>query len=100
MSPHLKECRGVPLLSGGSKKISTFDEIAKPKYNCHHYMHDPKFEFNINKTSVGLAPFNSQTGKTGKTASNEIPKLNFIEVRDFQKKQLENFPYRRYNKEF
>lgn len=45
ITPHLKDNHGVPNLSKGSERTCEFDKIAKPKYNCHHYLHDPNYEF-------------------------------------------------------
>ena len=32
-------------LKRGSSRICQFDLNAKPKYGCHHYMHDPNFKY-------------------------------------------------------
>ena len=34
----------VPNMARGEQRKCYFDLAAKPKYNCHHYVHDKKFD--------------------------------------------------------
>lgn len=55
----------VPNLGKGTQRICKFDEIAKPKYNVHHYVHDSKLDLTLRSLTTGTTPFENQTNKHG-----------------------------------
>ena len=49
-------------MAKGTKRTSYFDEEARPKYNCHHYIHDKKFNYVHEKTEANLIDFRGYGG--------------------------------------
>jgi hypothetical protein len=97
--------KGVPNMSKGALRVSKFDEAAKPKFNCHHYIHDPNFACIRDRTGATLVPFDA-SGSFTKSVSipastrNRLGKTSASVAVALQDSQAHSSAYLKYHERF
>ena len=81
--PHWKNV-GSPNLAKGAQRVCEFDKISKPKYNCHHYVHD--FEDSVKRNQSTIVPFYKQVDTSGKSPTEALNRMDFKMIREYQAK--------------
>jgi hypothetical protein len=97
--------KGVPNMSKGALRVSKFDEAAKPKFNCHHYIHDPNFACIRDRTGATLVPFDA-SGSFTKSVSipastrNRLGKTSAAATLALSGSQANSSAYLKYHERF
>ena len=87
--------KGIPKLGKGALRTCKFDELAKPRYNCHHYNHDFKIDLTVKNSDTHNLPFELKYGfLRSKSPSYQVSEQKLLPG------NVKDFAYKRYDTRF